>query len=249
MTLAIWLMGLLTAITVWTVIDTRQYRRFREESHTAARLAFYWRWAGQSFVFLTLASLLTLWLLDRMDAIRTLPPEFLALRPPASPEEAGGRRSADAQLGMALGMLMSTAFAVFIWTRRIKQVMTPVVGDIEPLIPRNTAERWAALVLSVNAGYSEEFFFRLALPLLLTTVTGSAAVGLGVSVVIFGGIHWYQGWKGVLATMLVGGLLTLVYLTSGSLLRVMFTHALIDVVGLVLRPLLAQQMARRVVRG
>lgn len=244
MAVGLWLVLVMAGVACWTAVDTRQYRAFATATDADARLAFYWRWTAQSFLFLTAASLGTLWLLDRGEALRTLPPEFAALRPAPRAPASLGARSADEQLGMVVGFTLATLVAIAVWVRRVRSFRAPVPAAIAPLIPRNGREQVAALVLSLNAGYAEELFFRLALPLLLATVTGSAALGLAIALAIFGLIHWYQGWKGIVATALVGALLTLIYLQSGSLLRVMVTHAIIDVVGLVVRPMIADRLAR-----
>lgn len=239
-----WLAILVVGIAVWTVIDTRQYRHFIAVTDSRARQAFYWRWTIQSFVLLSGASLLTLWWLGRLDTLGALPAEFRGLVP-TRPTPSAAPRSMEMWLGMIVGGAISTLVSLAIWLRRIKGVSAPVPDAIAPLIPRTRAERLAVLPLCINAGVSEELFFRLALPLLITTVTGSAMIGLGVAVVLFGLVHWYQGWKGVVATTLVGALMTVIYCTSGSLVRVMIVHAIIDVVGLIVRPLLAARAAAR----
>ena len=86
---------------------------------------------------------------------------------------------------------------------------------------------------------------RLALPLLVTTVTGSATAGLVVGCVTFGLAHVYQGYKGVLGTTAMGAMFTWLYLDSGSLLRPMIMHAAIDVVALVVRPTLVRWLSSR----
>ena len=85
----------------------------------------------------------------------------------------------------------------------------------------------------------------LPLPLLLLHLTGSLWIAFGVAGVCFGLAHAYQGWKGVLATMMAGGVLTLIYLSHGSLLRVMLIHAAIDIVALLVRPAITEWLARR----
>ncbi|MBI1404648.1 MAG: CPBP family intramembrane metalloprotease [Caulobacter sp.] len=112
------------------------------------------------------------------------------------------------------------------------------------MIPRNRRELLAALPLAINAGVSEELFFRLMLPLVITLVTGSALAGLGLSVVVFGLVHWYQGWKGMLAVTLIGAFLTWLYVSSGSLVKPMVVHVLIDVVALVIRPAISLWLNR-----
>ena len=147
--------------------------------------------------------------------------------------------------GMAAGLTLGVGLAAFIQWRRMRHLLTPVVGDIEPLMPRNGRERLLMIPLSLNAGFSEEMFFRLALPLLIAHVTGSAVVGVVAATAAFGLAHSYQGWKGVVGTGLLGGLLMLQYLAHGSLLRVMAIHAAIDLVSLILRPMIADRLAAR----
>ncbi|MFB2351758.1 CPBP family intramembrane glutamic endopeptidase, partial [Priestia megaterium] len=77
-------------------------------------------------------------------------------------------------------------------------------GDIEPLMPRNAAEIACAIPLAINAGVTEEVFFRLALPLLAVQATGSALAGFAIACAAFALVHWYQGWKGMLVVFAVG---------------------------------------------
>ena len=79
-----------------------------------------------------------------------------------------------------------------------------ILGDVEPLFPRNPDERrWTALI-GANAGVGEELFFRLMLPLLITLVTGNASLAFAAAGLIFGLVHFYQGWVGILATTVAG---------------------------------------------
>ena len=104
------------------------------------------------------------------------------------------------------------------------------------------------LAMAVMAGVSEELFHRLLIPLLGTIVTGSALVGAGGALMVFAAMHRYQGWKGVLATAIVGALFQAQYLLMGSLWPVIVAHVLLDVNGLVLRPL-AARLGHTYVRG
>lgn len=243
MTIA-WLALVLAGLAWWTAMDVRQYRRFVAVTDSGLRRAFYLRWTLQSFVLLTGASVLTLWGLGRMDAIVTMPPEFARLVPPR-PSDASASRSPDAVLGFVVGVGVASALGLAWWVRRARAHAAPMLGEVEALIPRTAAERLAVLPLCLNAGLSEELFFRLALPLLVTTVTGSAPIGLAVAGLVFGLAHRYQGWAGVAGTMVVGALLTVSYLRTGSLLRVMLLHALMDVVALIVRPWIAMRLTAR----
>lgn len=241
----LWLMALLAGLFVWVRRDQRQYARFKQLDTTAERIACYRRWTIQSFVLLTGASLATLALLGRWDAAIGLPAEFHAaaalVQEPGTPRET----SQDHVIGMAIGVSVGLVVVVALQLLRLRKAINPNIGDIEPLMARNAAEARAGLVLSLNAGFSEELFFRLALPLLIVQVTGSAPFALAASLLVFGLAHAYQGWKGILGTAFVGALLMLMYLKSGSLLRPMAAHALIDVIALIVHPAVGRWIAAR----
>lgn len=235
----IWVATLAIGLGAWVKRDAGVYRRFREEEDTVVRQSFYWRWTAESFVILTGASLITLWLLGRQTAWSSLPDEFAPLAAPlrgGSAASSAGAASSDQMLGFAIGAAFGLALVVFLNWRRLRGMLAPAVGDIEPLLPRNGRERLIAIPLSLNAGFSEELFFRLALPLLLTHVTGSPVLAFAAATVAFGLAHAYQGWKGIVGTGFVGALLAVQYLASGSLLKVMLIHAAIDIVAFVVRP-------------
>jgi membrane protease YdiL (CAAX protease family) len=81
--------------------------------------------------------------------------------------------------------------------------------------------------VSVTAGVCEEILYRGILMGVLTPVVGLwPAVGL--SSVIFGLGHAYQGFPGIVKTTLVGFVLALLTVFSGSLLAAMILHAVID---------------------
>nr|WP_246346552.1 CPBP family intramembrane glutamic endopeptidase [Sphingomonas endophytica] len=101
------------------------------------------------------------------------------------------------------------------------------------------AELGWGVLLAIVAGVTEELFFRLLLPLLIAIVSGSALLGFAGTTAAFGYAHRYQGWRGVIGTVIAGVLLALVYLVSGRLWAAMLVHAAIDLNGLVLRPMLA----------
>lgn len=234
--LMIWLMMVLAGLCIWVRRDQAHYACFKQLEASPDRVRYYRRWTLQSFVILTGASAVTLGLLSRLDAVTGLPGEFRPIanlfQQPAAPQQA----SPDYMIGLAVGLALGLIVTVAVQYRRLRKLFNPTIGDIEPLMTRNGAEARAGLLLSLNAGFSEELFFRLALPLLIAEVTGSAALGLGAAVLAFGAAHAYQGWKGILVTTLAGGVLTVVYLQSGSLLRPMAMHAIIDIVALIIRP-------------
>ncbi|WP_404333430.1 CPBP family intramembrane glutamic endopeptidase [Sphingomonas sp. MMS12-HWE2-04] len=241
----IWLVAVLAGLFAWVRYDQRQYARFKAAETSAVRQGYYWRWTLHSFVVLAGGALVTLVLLGRTGAVFGLPHEFQALASQLADPQSRESISADKVGGMMGGAVFGLAALMLIQYLRVRKLATPVVGDIEPLMTRNAREGWAALPLCINAGFSEELFFRLALPLLILDVTGSIGVALAGSLVIFGLMHAYQGWKGVLGTAVVGAFITLVYLRSGSLLRPMVMHALIDMIALIVRPAAARWLGQR----
>nr|WP_231369309.1 CPBP family intramembrane glutamic endopeptidase [Frigoribacterium sp. CG_9.8] len=113
-----------------------------------------------------------------------------------------------------------------------------MIGDIGALLPRNRPELVLGALLSVNAGVVEELLFRLAVPALIFGATGSATGAVIGSVLLFAVLHFYQGWPGMIGALVIGALLMVLYLATGSILVVIVAHALIDLRSLVLIPML-----------
>jgi membrane protease YdiL (CAAX protease family) len=113
------------------------------------------------------------------------------------------------------------------------------LGDGERLlIPDTARERpWFGAV-SVGAGISEElafrgfllYYFSLYLPQM------NAVEKVFLSALVFGLGHLYQGWKGIAATGVVGGVFAALYIMTGSLLLPMALHAAVDLRGLLIFP-------------
>lgn len=236
-----WLIVAVVGLALWTASDMRQYRAFKAVDSSAARQGFYLLWTVQGFVMLVGASVVTAWVLGRDLPLMALPPEFQPLAAVLQPPSVEGRGD-DGRLGLAIGIALGLGIAIAVQVWRMRRALRTIVGDVDAMVPRNRREMLAALPLCLNAGFSEELFFRLTLPLLIASVTGSVIVGLVASAVIFGLIHTYQGWKGVIATTIIGVFLTFVYLKSSSLLRPIILHALMDVLALIVRPALAARL-------
>jgi membrane protease YdiL (CAAX protease family) len=237
---AVLLLILALVIGLYLRGDIGEYARFKALTETRDRQKTYAKWVWQAFLLFGVASLIALAVMGRLETPLSLPPEFAGLRARLAPSL--GHSFGDLGLGFLIGLVGAAIGGLFLGAllaHRRKKTGPVVVGDIEPLIPRNRPERlWGAL-LSLNAGFSEELFFRLLLPLLLAQLTGSAIAAFVIAAVVFGVIHLYQGWKGVLATGFIGVLMTVIYLATGQLWAAMLVHATIDLNGLLLQPWLA----------
>ena len=144
-------------------------------------------------------------------------------------------------IGFAIALVGGTIAAVVL-ARRSDSV--PTIGDIGALLPRNRPELVLGALLSVNAGIVEELLFRLAVPALIFGATGSALVAVIGSVMVFGALHFYQGWPGIVGATVIGVFLMVLYLATGSIIVAIVTHALIDLRSLVLIPMLVFRVQR-----
>ncbi|MFS0773674.1 CPBP family intramembrane glutamic endopeptidase [Sphingomonas sp. 1P08PE] len=188
----------------------------------------YVRWMLHTGLAFVLPVVVALAVLGRIDALWRMPAEFDGVRA-WLPVMAADDLIAGAIGGVLLGL------AIAAW--RARRGALPI-GRPGALMPRTSGELpWGAAVALV-AGATEEPFFRLLLPLLIALATGSAALGFAAATLLFGAMHGYQGWRGVVATTLFGAVMATVYLVSGALWLVMLLHALVDLNGLVVWPAL-----------
>ncbi|MBY9063874.1 CPBP family intramembrane metalloprotease [Sphingomonas yunnanensis] len=232
---ALWLAAALASLALFLRGGTRHYRWLYRPGGNARRRRFLLR-ALRPTLHLALVSLVALAALGRLDALATLPAEFAPVRA-AAIELVGGTMPLDLLAWSTLGGLAVGGVIAGLVERCRGRSVT--LGDVESVLPTTRAELgWGAL-LSVSAGVTEELFFRLLLPLLLLLcgVPGVAAVALAC--VLFGAAHRYQGAIGMVATALVGAVLALAYLLSGSLMAAVLLHVAIDLNALVVRPVLS----------
>ncbi len=226
--------------------DPADYRAFKALTRTEDRQRRFRIWTLKSFLLFGCVSLISLAILGRLSALVSLPPEFLRLATffhDHGPSQAG-------MTGFLIGTTSAIVFGLIIGIlaarrKKKKQALKPVtIGDIAPLLPRNWPEIAHGALLSVNAGFSEELYFRLLLPLLFAILIGHAVPAFVLAAIIFGLAHFYQGIAGVIATTILGILLTLTYLFTGTIWAAVGAHAFFDLIGLVIRPSLARIFAR-----
>jgi membrane protease YdiL (CAAX protease family) len=107
---------------------------------------------------------------------------------------------------------------------------------ILPITPEERA--WFALV-SVTAGICEEVLYRGFLIRYLSNGPWHAGlwIALAIASISFGLGHGYQGLSGIIGTALLGAVMAVIFLSTGSLWLPMALHAIIDLrVLLLLRP-------------
>lgn len=99
--------------------------------------------------------------------------------------------------------------------------------ELEVIIPRTEAEGNAFGFLSITAGICEEIIYRGLLLGALTAVVGLWPA-VAVSSVIFGLGHAYQGTTGILKTGLIGLVMALLTVFSGTIWIAALLHIVID---------------------
>ncbi|MFT8808957.1 CPBP family intramembrane glutamic endopeptidase [Gluconobacter sp.] len=242
----LWLAILLVTCILHTRRGAQDWKIFRHATQTHERRRLYLKWLLQSILLFDLGGLMTLWLLP--EPLRWTALSRLRLSAPTAKASAPSPEMSPAFfIGFGCGILIIAGF--FILLRKLKRP-APLgsLGDFAALIPRTLPEAGLAFLLCLNAGLGEELFFRLALPLLTSQLTGNLIAGAVLSTLLFGGMHWYQGFKGVLATTAIGLIFMIRAVQGTPLIWLMGFHALMDVVALFIRPALTGHFNRKALR-
>ncbi len=109
------------------------------------------------------------------------------------------------------------------------------------ILPRTRNQQYIALLIGVNAGVFEEIFFRGGLFILLSLLIGSPESAIIITAAMFALLHApMQGWYSTAIIFLVGILLNVLLLSSGSYFTPMFCHITINIGNLFLVPAIFQ---------
>jgi uncharacterized protein len=110
------------------------------------------------------------------------------------------------------------------------------------LLPRTRQEKVVFALLSLAAGVGEELAYRGFLVPTLALLLGSEWGAAAASSAVFGVLHAYQGWLGMIRTAVLGLLLAASLVLSGSLWPAVVAHAILDLLaGLVLGETLVRE--------
>ncbi len=101
-------------------------------------------------------------------------------------------------------------------------------GGTHYFMPQTQTEYRIFALLSVTAGITEEIIFRGFLIWAFATIMPEWAAAT-TSLAIFVFVHRYQGVQSLLPVTIVGGVMTMLYLASGSLYPVIAVHIVVDV--------------------
>lgn len=140
----------------------------------------------------------------------------------------------DVLLGIGLGIASAVVIILLViyFSETIKSKVADVLSDesIQFLIPSRLSERFLFFLVALTAGVCEEIIFRAGmLHYLEDIVSGIPLIVTGIiSSVLFGLIHLYQGWKGVLQTAYIGAIFFFLFVVTGSLWVPIALHFLMD---------------------
>jgi uncharacterized protein len=113
-----------------------------------------------------------------------------------------------------------------------------VPSYVGAMMPATRSQKMLYGAVALSAGITEEILYRGFLVFVLTA--GLPAIGIWGSVLVSSALfalgHLYQGRSGMLRTFVIGLMMCLIYLSSGTLMLCMLIHVLIDAVGVVLQP-------------
>lgn len=243
---------------LWTFLNgKKELELFRSARSSFERCAAYRTWTIRSMIIFGAYSLVAMILLGNINTMFSLPSEFgeffdISIQYILGTSSQTTKIAAEEDLstlfliiilpvfaGIAFGVTLSNFARVHIERRTGKAAFN---NDVSLLFAQNMRERKYALLMSVNAGVSEELFFRLVLPLLLFRILDSAALALLLSTLLFGLLHSYQGLVGILVTTLLGAFFVAIFIATGSIGWAILIHIAIDINGLILIPFFHQKL-------
>ena len=232
------LLLVVVTLLVWRAVsrERREYAQFKRMRATASRQKVMRRWLVESvlvFGGLSAALLLAAW---------AYVPQALRDAQGWAPIAASRDFFFDTSLGRGLaigaliGLLVALVLPVLL-LRKADPDDVPKLGDIGALLPRTRGELPYGAGLALSAGVFEELMFRLALPALLFGIWPDGPLAFALATLLFGALHLYQRWVGVLTATVLGVVFAYLYLVSGSILLPILVHAVVDLRSLVLLPL------------
>jgi uncharacterized protein len=98
------------------------------------------------------------------------------------------------------------------------------------LLPLRIPEMAVFAVLSITAGFCEEFVFRGYFQRQFLALTQSTPLAVALQAIVFGTAHFYQGWKGVIVITVYGAMFGALAAIRKTLRPGMIQHATQDTI-------------------
>jgi membrane protease YdiL (CAAX protease family) len=212
---------LFVGVPVWDIFETRA---LKTSTNPRRKVLSY-----QRILFVLWTAAIVAWITLRSSVFFTWP---------------AGREAAQQKIGGAFAWGFAIAFAAgcllqVLLTHRSARLRDKTLKAFKALafiLPVTREERaWFALV-SITAGICEEVLYRGFLIRYLSNGPWHAGlwIALAVASISFGLAHGYQGLPGIIGTALLGAVMAVIFLATGSLWLPMALHAMIDLRALLL---------------
>ena len=246
----------LCAILYFIYRDVKEYAYFKTLASTDDRQKKLIQWLVLSFSIFGIGGLLGLWVIGHFYALFEMPSVIqldLNFDDLIEDKESGFFRmlkgfSSVFIYGIVIGIILGPLFHGYVQSvaklKGYKEIKPKVIGDVEPLLPRNSKERFLAFWMAVNAGVSEEIFYRLLLFICLTIISNSIWIGIVGSTLLFGITHYYQGWVGVIATSGFGAVFMFLYLFTQQIWVPIALHVILDINALLVIPWITEHVVK-----
>jgi membrane protease YdiL (CAAX protease family) len=181
------------------------------------KIKFYWLNAGALWGLVTVV-ILTWWITGKKMALLIDP-----FYPPIwSP------------LAWVLILLILIAyFLELIWSTYSEHDKKTTIERLNlqtPFLPSKEREWYHYLGLAISAGICEEVVFRFYLLSYWIQLTDQILIGLILSSLIFGAVHFYQGYRAMIKIGLLSFFFGWLYTLTHSLLLPILLHTFIDIV-------------------
>jgi membrane protease YdiL (CAAX protease family) len=110
------------------------------------------------------------------------------------------------------------------------------------IFPQDNEERAAFLAVVATVAFCEEFIYRGFVQTIFERWMHFALVAIFAASAMFAVAHLYQGWRGILSTLVVGILFSTIRWWTGSLLPAVASHFVADIVAGHLAPKRFQEL-------
>jgi uncharacterized protein len=237
--------------------DSKKYNIFKSFTRSRDRQRMYKKMVLESFLIYGCISVLGLVLLNQFSALINFPNFLLEYSNYIRSFKLNSAEGITAIRVLKVIMvylipflLLATSFLnlilVYVQHKKSNQE-SPVVGshEINHLLPKNSKERYWISVISINAGLSEELFFRLFLPILVYIIFESPMISILLPSIWFGLVHSYQGRNGIIFTFIAGLMLFYIYLLTQNIWITILVHIFLDLNGLVITPLFKNLLEKK----
>jgi membrane protease YdiL (CAAX protease family) len=132
-----------------------------------------------------------------------------------------------------LWMLGTTAACIALWGAMLVESKTHAEASdavVLRMLPRTRREMAVFSMVSLTAGFAEEYLLRGFCLGVVALVTGSLWLAAAVTTVSFGLAHIYQGPRGAARATVLGAVLAIPVVVTGSLAPSIVAHAATDLV-------------------